>query len=91
MKTAITDKDKIYKSCIKRKTCATRDESDDFFKRPENRVRLLYKATYTDSKDSRQLVKSYIDDRINIQLEKGKAKGINMFVRPGVVKTRYLY
>jgi hypothetical protein len=83
--------DKIYKDCIKRKTCATREETDDFFKKPENRVKLLYKATYTDSKDSRQLVKSYINDRTNIQLEKGKEKEVNLYIRPGVVKTRYLY
>jgi hypothetical protein len=50
-------------NCLKKETCAATEETDKFFTKAENRIRFLYKTTYTDSKDNRQLVKSYINDR----------------------------
>ena len=70
------------------KKCKTKKQQDNFFIRAGKNLKLIYKDTYPDQTDNRAPIKSYINSNQIINVEVGRTKTTDLFLRRGRMVTK---
>jgi hypothetical protein len=70
------------------KKCKTKKQQDNFFIRAGKNLKLIYKDTYPDQSDNRAPIKSYINSNQIINVEVGRTKTTDLFLRRGRLVTK---
>lgn len=70
------------------KKCKKEKEQNAFFAKAGKELKLIYKDTYPDQSDNKHPIKSYINSNQIINVEVGRTKTTDMFLRRGRMVTK---
>ena len=60
------------KMCVGEERCASKKEKDDFL--TKNHIQIIYKNTYNDKKNTKNYLKTYLNDEFHLKAQLGVKK-----------------